>query len=93
MIVRLWAIAKHHEALFDGWAASRGVDPMDLPPARFFNLLYFWIIKDAAEGEQEKFDRKLWRPPVGEAPAPGSPWSPEAETASFKAFAGEFKAM
>lgn len=91
MTARLLALAKHHWAKIDG---SRQDDPLLLPPDRFFNLVYFWATKDAYDQKDlDKFERQLWRPPKGVAAAPGSPWSPEAETQAFQAFAAEFNAL
>lgn len=68
-------------------AASHDTDPMDLPLDRFLNLIYWWLTQEGSEDEVRKFDTRLWQPPKGVAPAPSSPWSPEAETAAFASFA------
>lgn len=93
MTARLLNTAKAQWSAFDGWAAASlsGADPLDLPLDRFVNLIYWWAIRDAEPEEIPKFDQRLWRPPPGVAPAPGSPWSAEAETAAFKGFAAAFK--
>lgn len=78
---------------FDGWAAATlaGGDPLDLPPDRFFSLIYFWIVREGEQSEIEKFDARLWRPPKGVAPAKGSPWSADAETAAFRGLTAQVK--
>lgn len=65
------------------------MDPLDLLPARFCSLVYYWAVRNADEDGKTKFDRRLWMPPKGVAPPPGSPWSPEAETAAFGSLAAQ----
>lgn len=73
-------------AVLDGYAVSHGMPHLlDLPLDRFANYVYWMATKNLDEQGIEKFRAKLWRPPRGEAPAPGSPWSPEAETSAFQA--------
>lgn len=93
MTQRLLNTVKARWAAFDGWAAAAlgGADPLDLPLDRMLNLIYHWIIRHAEPDEVEKFDNRLWRPPVGETPPPGSPWSPEKETAAFRGFAAQVR--
>jgi hypothetical protein len=84
---RLVGLARREWASFDGESVT---DPLLLPPDRFLNRIYWWAIRNAQEQEQiDKFDRRLWRPPRGKAAAPGSPWSPEAETSAFAALAAQ----
>lgn len=73
--------------------ASQGVDPLALPFDRFLNTIYWWLVKDAAEDEVTKFNTRLWIPPKGAVPPPGSPWSAEAETKAFNDFSAAFKGM
>lgn len=88
MTARLVALVRRQWAAFDG---SHDYDPLGLPPDRFLNRVYWWATRNAAEqSDIDKFDRQLWRPPAGVAPAPGSPWSPEAETAAFGSLAAAF---
>lgn len=72
----------------DGWAVSRNMPPLDeMELRRFCNLVYWWATKDAEnDAAVKRFEARLWQPPKGVAPAPGSPWSPEAENAAFGAF-------
>lgn len=90
MTLRLYYLVRSKWALFDGELASRDIDPLYMPFDRFLNLIYWWAVQDADPKEIDKFDRQLWRPPKGEAPAAGSPWSPEAETAAFASLAATF---
>lgn len=81
---RLTATARHNWTMFDGWAASRAVDPLGLPPDRFLNLVYYWLVRNADEKRRASIDRDLNRPPAGEqAPTDEGPWSAEAEMAVF----------
>lgn len=93
MTARLVGAARAHWVSFDGWAVEKlsGGDPLDLPMDRFSNFVYHWLTRHAAEDEIRKFDNRLWRPPAGERPAPGSPWSPERETSAFRGLAAEVK--
>lgn len=91
MTVRLLTLAKHHWHKIDGSSVE---DPLDLPPDRFFNRIYWWATKDAYDQKElDKFERQLWRPPKGVRAPAGSPWSPEAETQAFQAFSAQFNAM
>lgn len=90
MTHRLLNIARAHWATFDGWAAARNVDPLDLPPDRMLSLIYYWSTRNASSSEEiNKFDRRLWLPPKGTAAPKGSPWSAEAETAAFGSLAAQ----
>ena len=91
MTGRLLATADSRWEAFDGWAAARNVDPLRLPASRFLNLIYHWLTADGDPADVDKFDRKLWQPPVGvavEIPKE-SPWSAENETAALSAFASQ----
>lgn len=70
-----------------------GGDPLHLPPERFFNLIWYWLSKDADEAWLRKAKTRLWMPPKGVAPTPGSPWSPEAETAAFRGLAASLQGV
>lgn len=63
---------------------------MDLPIDRFLNLVYWFIVREGDPEDIEKFKIRLWRPPPGVEPTSG-PWSPEAETQSFRAFSAQVK--
>lgn len=79
--------------MFDGLLASQNVDPMLLPFDRFLSAVHWWVTNGATQDSLERFERRLWMPPKGQAPAPGSPWSPEAETAAFAALAAQVGAV
>lgn len=66
-----------------------GMDPMELPPDRFFSLAYVWLLGERDEVEKAKFDAKLWLPEKGKAIPKESPWSPENESKAFAAFKAE----
>lgn len=73
---------------FDGWLASQGIDPLELPTDRLLNLIYHYLVRDGDRGSKEgqaalrKFEAQLWRPPVGQVGE--GVWSAEAETAAFR---------
>lgn len=88
--LRLILSAESQWARFDGWCASLGIEPLELAPDRFLNLIYYWLVRYADEAEQGKIDRQLWMPPVGyTGPITEGPWTAEAEMAAFNAFAAE----
>lgn len=81
---RLTVAARHNWTVFDGWCASRAVDPMDLPPDRFLNLVYWWLVRGADEKRRQEIDRNLDRVPSGEqAEVETGPWSADSEMAAF----------
>ena len=86
MTQRLYLLMANEWAVFDGWALGQGIgDPLELPPDRLANLIYWWAIRNADDpAEIEKWTVGLWRPPVG-APAPDQgPWSAESEMAALR---------
>jgi hypothetical protein len=88
--LRLVGLARREWASLDGEMASQNVDTWAMAPDRFLNLIYWWATRNGEADAVAKFDRRLWMPPKGVAPAPGSPWSPEAETAAFGELAAAF---
>lgn len=88
MTHRLVRFANDNWMALDGWAASQNVDPLDLGADRFLSLVYHFATKDGDEAGIDKFDARLWMPPVGVAAVKG-PWTAEAETSAFRAFAAE----
>lgn len=87
---RLTATARARWHEFDGWAASCGVDPLDLPIDRFLNLVYYWLMQGVKPSERDRVEAQLAAPPSGADPAeveedPDSPWSADAEMAAFRA--------
>jgi hypothetical protein len=81
---KLLRIADEHWVTFDGPAALRGVDPLELPFDRFLNAVHHFAIKDGQPDAVRKFETRLWMPPPGVVATRG-PWSAEAETQAFKA--------
>ena len=51
------ACMKWHE--FDGWCASRDVDPIVLHPARFVNLVEHWAKRGLDKEGLQKFDEAM----------------------------------
>lgn len=59
--------------------------PLQLSPADFCDLVYYWMARNADEKERAKLDEALGAPPEGEVgDAPG--WSREEQMAAFNAF-------
>lgn len=56
-----------------------------MPVAGFLDFVYYLLTRNADEQAVEKFRRNLWMPPKGVVPDARSPWSPERETAAFRA--------
>jgi hypothetical protein len=87
--VRLLGIVNDHYPMIDGeLALTSGMDPLDLPLDRLCNLAFHFATRNASnEIELKKFEARLWRPPAGEEidEEQAGPWSPESETAAFKA--------
>lgn len=78
----------YHWPTFDGWAASKEVDPMKLPLDRFFNLVYFWATESMDQEQRDKFDARLHMPDARARRRAASgqargPWSPEAEMSAL----------
>ena len=70
---------------FDGWCASRNVDPLALPLPRAFNLVYHWATQAMDAEQRGNFDQWLAGPsqPDGSR-RPTGDWSRDAELAQFK---------
>lgn len=85
--MRLVRIATDHWKDIDGWAVGRNLPPVqDLSVDRFCNFVWWWATRNVTEqAEKDKFEARLWRPPVGVVPDRG-PWSAEAESGAFSAF-------
>jgi len=84
---RLTATARREWPTFDGWCASRNVDPLVLDIDRFLNLVYFWLTHNADERRRREIDRQLERVPPGQEAVEDSTWSAESEMAAFQAAA------
>lgn len=55
---------------------------------RGLNFVWYMMTRNADDQGRAKLRAKLWMPPKGVAPTPGSPWSPENETGAFTALKG-----
>lgn len=85
MTVRLAEVALSRWADLDGYAVAHGMpDLRTLPVDRFANYVWWFLTRNADEDGKQKFRLRVWQPPKGEVPPPGSPWSAEAETAAFE---------
>jgi hypothetical protein len=45
--------------LFDGWCASQGVAPLELPWDRCLNLVYFFATRNASKEKKQEFDAAM----------------------------------
>jgi hypothetical protein len=80
---RLIRLAASEWATFDGWLASKNIDPMLIGLDRLLNTIYYWATRGATEeADRRKFDASLWMPPKG-VEATSGPWSPAAEQQSL----------
>lgn len=86
--LRLIAIAQSNWGIIDGWCASQGINPLDLPFRRFLNLIYFRAVTAAGNGGEEEVAKfEAWL----ESPIPGREVSGrviEDEMAQFMAATG-----
>ena len=63
---------------------QRRVEPLELPPDRFCNLVYFWLAQNRDEDGMRELDRELSMPLPGRPAATASGvWTPEAEMEAF----------
>lgn len=87
MSLRLARAAVDDWQAFDGFAASQGLpDLEEMSPARFCNLVWWWLIRNVADPiDVDKVRARLWQPPKGVVPTPESPWSAENESKGFAA--------
>ena len=54
-----WAAHDEVWPLFDGWAASQSVDPLELPWDRCLNLIYFFATRNATKEKKQEFDAAM----------------------------------
>lgn len=89
MTLKLLGLAERHWSTIEGWwTTQRSKDLWDLPPYKMLSVIYYWATQGADEQSLAKFDRQLWVPPPGyDKPITEGPWTAEAETSAFKAFA------
>lgn len=45
--------------MFDGWAASKNVDPLSLPWDRYLNLVYYFMTRNLDTEGKDKVDAEL----------------------------------
>ena len=70
----------------DGEAALRGVNPLRLPPHRFYNFLYAYFTRGMDEEKREAFDLQINKPlPWEKVTETVAPFTPEEEAAGFDA--------
>lgn len=51
-----WAIRDSVWPYFDGWCASRNVEPMDLPWDRWLNLVYYFATRNMSSEDKKELD-------------------------------------
>lgn len=71
---------------FDGWCASRGVDPLVLPLDRFCNLVWRWAFSSVEHDKADELERQLTATPPG-APAElerRPEWQEDAMASAFE---------
>lgn len=78
------AIAVDNWATFDGYAVAHSMPELgELPLSRFCSFVWWMVTRNQEKKEVDEFERKLWRPPVGEVGQ--GVWSAEAEMSAFAA--------
>lgn len=89
MTARLSGLAKRNWRTIDGFAVGHAVgDLEELPLERFVNFIWWFFTRNAEQKDVDKFEAKVWQPPVadmGKPIDPRSPWSPENEMKAFGA--------
>lgn len=58
-VITALATTDQNWPLFDGWCASRNVEPLRLPWQRFLNLVYFWATQGKDKKELREFDSEI----------------------------------
>lgn len=80
-------MVQNYWADFDGWCASRNVEPLTLSVDRFCNLAQHWWTRNMSGEDREKFLANLSAPPGGspeQQVRSSGVWSREAELAEFQ---------
>lgn len=88
-VVRLVSTVGVNFERMDGTAALAGIDPMDLPPHRFFNWAVAWFQERMNQRDFRSWEMQVNRPLPGRDPTSGV-WSDEEMGAAFQTFQGEF---
>jgi hypothetical protein len=89
--VRLHLIAREHWDSIDGRCAAEGVDPFQLPPHRFCNLIYAWALERVEDAA--KFDAELAMPLPGRARRPASVTDSRRATDDLMSFGAWARSM
>lgn len=72
--------------VLDGEAALQGINPLRLPPHRFFNYLYVYFTRHLTPEQREQFDTSLLQPlPNEKVRERVAPFTEEEEAAAFDA--------
>src|SRR5690625_306730 len=81
---------------FDGWAASKGFNPLSAPIGRVLSAAYAWRMSHCEKkADVNKVEMKVWGPPPGRMASgrlrDAAPvgWTDEAESAAFMAALGK----
>lgn len=82
-------VGVHFERM-DGTAAMAGIDPMALPPRRFFNWATEWFRERMTEQNFRSWEMQVNRPLPGHEPRSG-PWSEQEMGRAFSQFQREFE--
>lgn len=83
---RLTLLAAANWVALDGDAALKGINPLRLPPHRFYNYLYVWFTRALNAEQREKFDMDLLQPlPNEKVRETVAPFTEEEEAAAFDA--------
>ena len=85
VVVRLIFTVAEHWTAFDGQAALKGVDPLELPFDRLLNAIYAWLGERVKDHDQ--FEYQLTRPIPGRVVEVTEEMMDE-EGRDFMAFAG-----
>lgn len=83
---------------FDGFCASIGVDPLELPIRRFVSLIFYLNVRYMKERDRVRFEADLFKPPPGLKPEKVKAvavkgFDPDSELGAFKAFAAQQKSL
>lgn len=63
--IRLYSLVSYRWRAFDGWCIQHRIDPLELSPRRFCNLIYFWCIERVQPDKLEEFEMMLTQPLPG----------------------------
>lgn len=83
--MKLAAAARERWPEFDGWAAARNVEPLDLDLDRYLNLVYFFLTQDP-QIDRGRLDAWLTETAPETVTEDDPVWSAEAEMKAFGQF-------